>query len=362
MNHARTPRSTRPKRRLAVGLAMALVLVTVAFGLSTPSPASASPAPVTITISAPVDGAHYTAGTFVPAQFTCDGGSFQVYSCSGPVRVGTAIDTSTLGLHSFTVVAQTAESSASKTVTYTVDAVPGQIVISSPVNGKIYDRTLPPLASYSCGAGTLPVASCVGTDSWSNQIQFKKTVVANGKRVPALVGKHTFTVVATDTAGNTTSAVRSFSIIVGHKPDALINGKGDNVYGNIGPQTITVPRGAYKIPIIIQNDGAVTDRYKLKGDGPQSTLVHFPLLPPIPVTGWNVRYFEAASCAGCVGREITTWVVGGTYLTAPISPKYFRRYYMIVNPTPYASPVSRTVTVTDPTDSLSRDAVRASLK
>jgi len=343
-----------------VGLAMALVLLTIAVGSSTP--ASASVPPPVINISSPTDGAHYAAGSLVLAHYSCDGGAFEGDTCIGTVPDGSPIDTGSAGVHTFTVEVHYAIYVYSKSVSYTVDAAPGQIVISSPANGKVYDRTLPPVASYSCTPGTVAVTSCVGTDSWSAPGLSKKTVVANGKRIPALVGKHTFTVVATDASGNTTSAARSFTVIVGHKPDAIISGKGDNVYGNITPQTVTVPRGSYKIPILIQNDGSVTDRYKVKGDGAQSVTVHLPGIAPIVVTGWTVRYYEAGSCAGCVGREITRWVVGGTYLTSPISPKYYRRYYMVVVPTPFATPVSRTVTVTDPTDSLSRDAVRASLK
>ena len=359
MDHARRNRSARLRRTLALGSTMALVLVALAVGSSTS--ASAQPGEPTITINSPYEQAHYAAGSVVNASYSCTG-DFQITSCTGDVANGSPIDTSTVGRHTFTVQAYYLRYTSSRSVNYFVDAAPGQIVIASPTNGGSYDRTAPPLATYSCIPGSLAVASCVGTDTWSTSTQSKKTAVPSGGRIPALVGKHVLSVVLTDTAGNTTTASRTFDIIIRHRPDAIINGLGDDIYANITPQTQTVNRGNWKIPIVVQNDGSVIDRYKFRGDHSQTVSISVWPFGPISFPGWKVRYFESKPCAGCVGAEITNQVVAGTYLTPAISPNRFRRYYIIVTATPYSAPVDRLLAVTDPTDSLSHDTVRVRLR
>jgi hypothetical protein len=76
----------------------------------------------TITLLAPLDGATYTVGDAVPANYSC-ADDVHVASCSGTVPSGSAIDTSSVGSQTFTVEAvDNAGNKASKTVTYVVNA------------------------------------------------------------------------------------------------------------------------------------------------------------------------------------------------------------------------------------------------
>lgn len=75
----------------------------------------------TVTITSPQDGATYTLGETVLADYSCaaDAG---LASCVGPVPSGGAIDTSTVGTHEFTVVAtDDLDQTAATTVVYRVD-------------------------------------------------------------------------------------------------------------------------------------------------------------------------------------------------------------------------------------------------
>jgi autotransporter-associated beta strand protein len=84
-----------------------------------------TPYPPSVTISAPADAATYTQGQVLDAGYGCqDGfGGKGISACSGPVPAGAAIDTATLGTHSFTVTATSADGAiTTKTVTYSVVA------------------------------------------------------------------------------------------------------------------------------------------------------------------------------------------------------------------------------------------------
>jgi hypothetical protein len=76
-----------------------------------------------ITLSAPTDGAVYTLGERVLADYACadqPGGS-GVAGCDGTVADGTAVDTSSVGVHSFEVrTRDNAGNEASWTVSYSV--------------------------------------------------------------------------------------------------------------------------------------------------------------------------------------------------------------------------------------------------
>jgi hypothetical protein len=79
--------------------------------------------PPTIALSAPADGAVYLLGQRVLAAYSCEdqAGGSGVATCEGPVATGAAIDTSTVGAHSFEVrTADNAGNAGSRSVSYSV--------------------------------------------------------------------------------------------------------------------------------------------------------------------------------------------------------------------------------------------------
>jgi hypothetical protein len=80
------------------------------------------------------------------------------------------------------------------------DTVAPTISIVTPKEGDSYTQGQPVKASYTCADDSGPAASCVGT-------------VANGADIStATIGDFTFTVNATDAAGNSASATRNYSV------------------------------------------------------------------------------------------------------------------------------------------------------
>jgi hypothetical protein len=81
--------------------------------------------PPSIGIVAPANGATYTQGQALSAIFSCTPGEGTgLKSCAGPVANGAALDTSTVGQHTFTVDAEDTDGGkATQSVTYTVAKV-----------------------------------------------------------------------------------------------------------------------------------------------------------------------------------------------------------------------------------------------
>jgi hypothetical protein len=149
--------------------------------------------PPTITITSPTEGQHVQLNAALGAAFTCDdpGGS-GVATCVAVAPV----DTSTPGTHAYTVDATDDDGNpATRTVHYVVDAdtTAPTITIASPADGQHFASGAAIPATYHCDdTGGSLVATCTAT-----------TPIDTG------VGTHTFTVDATDNAGNpaTRSAV-----------------------------------------------------------------------------------------------------------------------------------------------------------
>jgi Glycine rich protein len=82
--------------------------------------------PPTISIASPADGATYTKDQVVAASYSCTAPEgTTVEFCEGPVASGSAIDTSTLGPHTFEVEGEDKDGAeAEKSVSYTVVAAP----------------------------------------------------------------------------------------------------------------------------------------------------------------------------------------------------------------------------------------------
>jgi hypothetical protein len=92
-----------------------------------------------ITITAPTNGATYTQGEPVAAGYACKAlTGVSLIACKGPVANGAAIDTTTLGPHTFTVDAQYSGGlHPSRSTSYTVIEPPGAPPIAAPLTAPI---------------------------------------------------------------------------------------------------------------------------------------------------------------------------------------------------------------------------------
>jgi trimeric autotransporter adhesin len=81
--------------------------------------------PPSVSVTVPVNGATYTQGQVVPAEYSCLTAPGTTVACSGPVSPGVAIETGTLGPHTFTVDATDSDAlGATQSVSYTVVPAP----------------------------------------------------------------------------------------------------------------------------------------------------------------------------------------------------------------------------------------------
>jgi lysophospholipase L1-like esterase len=162
--------------------------------------------PPTITINAPVDGAAIAQHAVVGADYACadEAGGSGVATCVGTVGNGAAIDTATLGVHTFTVDAtDNADNPSTSTVTYTVvDVTAPTITVTTPPPGQTFLLGQAATAAFSCAdeADGSGLASCVGT-------------VANGSSLDtSSVGTKTVTVNASDNAGNPSTKTVTYGV------------------------------------------------------------------------------------------------------------------------------------------------------
>jgi hypothetical protein len=158
--------------------------------------------PPIITIAVPIDGGTYPRGSSQPAAWGCTDadGDADVKTKVGTVPVGTPINTSTLGVKTFTVTCtDQAGNSATKTVSYTVIGGPPTVTIVSPVDGKTYDQgvVIPP--TYSCADADNDLKSCI-RQGGSGAIDTSKG------------GTFAFTVDAEDLAGNKATKTVHYTI------------------------------------------------------------------------------------------------------------------------------------------------------
>jgi len=158
----------------------------------------------TVSITTPAEGATYELGAQVLADYACadEAHGSGVASCVGSVADGAAVDTGSLGQKTFTVNASDhAGNTESKSVSYTVvDTRAPSIVVTTPAPGAVYGVGEQVAADYSCSDDGSGVASCVGS-------------VAQGAPLDTgSSGEKTFTVNATDNAGNPASKSVSYSV------------------------------------------------------------------------------------------------------------------------------------------------------
>jgi subtilase family serine protease len=159
--------------------------------------------PPAVAISGPVPNGTYAQGQVLPAQFSCaTSAPVTIANCSAPVSEGAAIDTQSVGSHSFTVVATDSNGiSTSRTVSYEVVSAP-QTMISTPADGAVFVRGSSVVASYLCSA-TAPatIVSCAAN------------TVTGGKIDTSTTGAHKFSATATDSDGVSTSASVGYTVV-----------------------------------------------------------------------------------------------------------------------------------------------------
>jgi hypothetical protein len=170
----------------------------------------------TVDLRSPVDGAHVKQGANVVVDFSCaDEGSSGLASCVGSTPDGELLDTSRLGDVTVTVTARDHagnETVAHSTVTV-VDETKPTVTLTTPADGAVYERGEQVTADYSCadeldGSG---IDTCVGD-------------VADGADVDtSALGEHTFTVEATDHAGNTDSKSATYTVVDVTAPAITLN-------------------------------------------------------------------------------------------------------------------------------------------
>ena len=186
----------------------------------------------TATLTTPADGAVYGRGEHVAASYACadetDGSG--VDTCVGDVPNGADVDTSTLGEHSFTVTAtDKAGNKGTAVAHYTVeDVTPPQIALATPSQGASYDLGQQVAASYSCADedGGSGLASCAGT-------------VANGAAVDtSSVGEKSFTVTATDNAGNPASKTVTYTVVDRAAPEITLTSPADGAVYGLGDRVL----------------------------------------------------------------------------------------------------------------------------
>jgi hypothetical protein len=162
-----------------------------------------------VTLTTPANGATYTPGQSVSADYSCSdpGGVVALASCDGPVASGQEIDISTPGQYSFAITATDADGNTrTETATYAV-AGPPSASITTPAHNPIYTLGQFIRATYSCqesryGPG---LESCVGT-------------VPDGAPIDtATAGKHQLEVTATSTDGQTDTRTVSYTVLPGNR-------------------------------------------------------------------------------------------------------------------------------------------------
>jgi WD40-like Beta Propeller Repeat len=161
--------------------------------------------PPTVTIENPADGAQYFMGGVLRARYSCgDSGGSGLLSCVGDVPNDGSIDTSQWGWHTFTVTARDGAGNVSTKSArfFLADLAPPGISVSSPeLGGRYLVGTLVQIA-YRCAdqPGGSGVQSCAST-------------MPGDRADTGTVGRKTFTVTATDWAGNSASVKWFYDVV-----------------------------------------------------------------------------------------------------------------------------------------------------
>jgi hypothetical protein len=182
-------------------------------GVSEPDPGAVFTYAPTETINSPATGATYTQGQSLIASYSCASSTAGSPSCAGPVSNGSTVDTSSVGTQQFTVSATDANGvTTTTTSTYTVVAPPA-IVISGVSAGGTYAQGQVLSVQVTCTTSPpIRIAACTAPATINTSAP----------------GSYSFSVVATDSNGVSTTEVVTYRVVAA--PKATIDAPADGAY------------------------------------------------------------------------------------------------------------------------------------
>jgi hypothetical protein len=155
----------------------------------------------------PSDGATFEIGSFATIDYACedDPGGLGMFEegCIGTYPLGAPVDTRSLGTFAFSVFAVDKQfNQTQETIHYSVvDRTPPSLTLVTPADAATYTLGQFVYAWFYCDDGGSGLAWCKGDAPPNNQID------------TATLGAKTFTVTASDRAGNTSRETHRYSVV-----------------------------------------------------------------------------------------------------------------------------------------------------
>ncbi len=200
--------------------------------------------PPSVTITTPPNGATYSYGQVVDAEYLCTPAlGATLKSCTGTVPNATAISTTTGTSNTFSVTAEDTDGQK-ETVTnhYTVTAAPPKATISAPAEGATYKLGQVVPTTFSCVDGTFGP----GLESCDDNNGTSTVSGGSGTLETSTLGPHTYTVTAKSKDGQT--GTTSIKYTVAAPPTASIEapaGGGTYKEGEVIPTAFSCKEGAF---------------------------------------------------------------------------------------------------------------------